>query len=110
LADEGLVSVAIGELTLPFHAYTFSRAGTAYHVFYIAWDLTTNQPLKRGSEIRDPLDWFFQQWQDVRAARRDIRARVIGLAIYGSPNLAAARSTLEAELGQLSHPFPSERP
>jgi Transmembrane exosortase (Exosortase_EpsH). len=102
VAEHGWVDVAVGGLTLPFRAYTFSRGGTPYHVFYLAWDLTTHQPLQGGGETRGVFGWLAQQWEDVRAARRDIRARVIGMAIHGARDVGAARGALEVELGELA--------
>ncbi|QYM79338.1 exosortase/archaeosortase family protein [Horticoccus luteus] len=94
----GIVPLTVGGVALPFQAYVFSSERGPMRVYYLQWDVRAGESFATRTGSDGPTSWLAQQWQDVRRARRNFQAMVIGLAVWGARDDRAADRALEREL------------
>ena len=101
VADLGLVTVKSGASELPFHSYLFRRGGERFHVFYLIWDNSANQPLRAEDPRQGSLIWLRQAWDEVRLRRINIDAQMLIYAMYGEDPTEATLAAFPAEIRAL---------
>jgi exosortase len=68
---------------IPFHLYTFRRAGEKLAVAFADWDTARGRPLGKALGAPNWLGWFRERWTEVREAREDQPAQVLSAAVGG---------------------------
>lgn len=96
LRELELQEVEIGTLRLPFRVYTFDDQGTLLLVFHCLWEDGTRPGqianLRENTRARLAAAW---------AGSRGVGQRSLQVAVWGYPDLDAARSALADELKHL---------
>ena len=98
VSDEGVRSVDVKSMTMPFHAYVFQSTGRTAWVFHCLLDdrpvagatPTAGEPLSRESRIRNALE-----------GRRNLGQRILGISITGPSSLEEAEQELRRTLAQM---------
>ena len=75
--------VRVGDLAIPFHGYSFTRADQQIVAYYTVWDVDRQQELV---DARPPAGWWAwwrARWVAVVARRSQIRAQLLTVALMG---------------------------
>jgi hypothetical protein len=98
VSDEGVRTVDVPGLQMPFHAYIFASSTRRSWVFHCLLDdrpeenaaPRAGEPLSRASRIRNALE-----------GRRNLGQRILGISITGPATLEEAEQELRRTLSQM---------
>jgi len=101
--EEIMVSGPAGA-PLPFRVSEFVGSEGVFYVFYLAWDTSHGRALAAAND--DSFSsWLAFRLDEVRAGRSRFKARVVALAIYGTPDFDRAVEDFRREFQELlQHP------
>lgn len=100
VAETGLFTCRVGDLTIPFRTYLFDNGGRDVYVFHAVIE---DVPTADGAPVEYRQANTTERLRSVWRGERNLGQRVMGIAISGPLRAEEARSSLEAALRDLIH-------